>query len=54
MTIYYKDWGDKGYRVIAHDRRGHGRSSQVSDDDDQIVPIADSAPLPRSSSRRAP
>jgi non-heme chloroperoxidase len=22
---------DKGYRVVAHDRRGHGRSSQVSD-----------------------
>src|SRR4030095_9504231 len=25
---------DKGYRVIAHDRRGHGRSSQVSDGHD--------------------
>jgi len=24
----------KGYRVIAHDRRGHGRSSQVSDGHD--------------------
>jgi non-heme chloroperoxidase len=24
----------KGYRVIAHDRRGHGRSSQVADDHD--------------------
>ena len=23
-----------GYRVIAHDRRGHGRSSQVSDGHD--------------------
>ena len=22
---------EKGYRVIAHDRRGHGRSSQVGD-----------------------
>lgn len=22
---------DEGYRVIAHDRRGHGRSAQVSD-----------------------
>lgn len=22
----------KGYRVIAHDRRGHGRSTQVSED----------------------
>jgi non-heme chloroperoxidase len=25
---------DKGFRVIAHDRRGHGRSSQVSDGHD--------------------
>ncbi|MGE3780838.1 MAG: alpha/beta fold hydrolase, partial [Pirellulaceae bacterium] len=25
---------NKGYRVIAHDRRGHGRSSQVSDGHD--------------------
>src|SRR6188472_576718 len=25
---------DKGYRVVAHDRRGHGRSSQVSDGHD--------------------
>src|SRR5262245_36283453 len=24
----------KGYRVIAHDRRGHGRSAQVSDGHD--------------------
>ena len=24
----------KGYRVIAHDRRGHGRSTQVSDGHD--------------------
>src|SRR5215218_4050945 len=24
----------KGYRVIAHDRRGHGRSSQVADNHD--------------------
>src|SRR5262245_27718322 len=24
----------KGYRVIAHDRRGHGRSTQVGDGDD--------------------
>jgi non-heme chloroperoxidase len=24
----------KGYRVVAHDRRGHGRSSQVSNDHD--------------------
>jgi pimeloyl-ACP methyl ester carboxylesterase len=42
-----------GYRVIAHDRRGHGRSTQTGGghvlvmhgDDDQIVPYADSAPL---------
>ena len=47
-----------GYRVIAHDRRGRGRSTQTSSghdmdhsaDDlaaltDQIVPYADSAPL---------
>jgi pimeloyl-ACP methyl ester carboxylesterase len=41
-----------GYRVVAHDRRGHGRSSQASsgndmngyaDEDDQIVPVKDSA-----------
>lgn len=25
---------DKGYRVVAHDRRGHGRSSQVSEGHD--------------------
>src|SRR5512147_1932806 len=25
---------EKGYRVIAHDRRGHGRSSQVGDGHD--------------------
>jgi pimeloyl-ACP methyl ester carboxylesterase len=59
---------DNGYRAIAHDRRGHGRSSQpwngndmdtyadnlkkfdvptliVHGDDDQIVPIANSALL---------
>jgi len=24
----------KGYRVIAHDRRGHGRSTQVADGHD--------------------
>ena len=42
----------RGYRCIAHDRRGHGRSSQPwnsndldTGDDDQIVPIANSALL---------
>ena len=33
----------KGYRVIAHDRRGHGRSSQVSDGHDMDHYAADSA-----------
>jgi pimeloyl-ACP methyl ester carboxylesterase len=46
-----------GFRVVAHDRRGHGRSSQASSgndldgfptlvmhgEDDQIVPVKDSA-----------
>ena len=31
---------DKGYRVVAHDRRGHGRSSQVSDGSTAIAPAA--------------
>src|SRR5437867_2638734 len=34
---------EKGYRVIAHDRRGHGRSSQVSDDHDMDHYAADAA-----------
>ena len=33
----------KGYRVIAHDRRGHGRSSQVSDGHDMDHYAADLA-----------
>ena len=33
----------EGYRVIAHDRRGHGRSSQVSDDHDMDHYAADIA-----------
>src|SRR5512134_956761 len=33
----------KGYRVIAHDRRGHGRSSQVSDGHDMDHYAADTA-----------
>jgi non-heme chloroperoxidase len=32
---------DKGYRVIAHDRRGHGRSSQVGDGHDMDHYAAD-------------
>jgi non-heme chloroperoxidase len=34
---------DKGYRVIAHDRRGHGRSTQVSDGHDMDHYAADAA-----------
>jgi non-heme chloroperoxidase len=33
----------KGYRVVAHDRRGHGRSSQVSDGHDMDRYAADAA-----------
>jgi alpha-beta hydrolase superfamily lysophospholipase len=28
---------NKGYRVIAHDRRGHGRSTQVGEDTISII-----------------
>ena len=31
----------KGYRVIAHDRRGHGRSSQTADGHDMDTYAAD-------------
>src|SRR5215217_942609 len=34
---------DKGYRVIAHDRRGHGRSAQVSGGHDMDHYAADAA-----------
>src|SRR5262250_1963644 len=34
---------EKGYRVVAHDRRGHGRSSQVSDGHDMDHYAADAA-----------
>src|SRR5690606_35618455 len=34
---------DQGYRVVAHDRRGHGRSSQVSDGHDMDHYAADIA-----------
>src|SRR5262245_54799299 len=33
----------KGYRVVAHDRRGHGRSSQVSDGHDMDHYATDAA-----------
>src|SRR5262245_51354437 len=36
---------EKGYRVIAHDRRGHGRSSQVGDGHDMDHYAADVAAL---------
>lgn len=35
----------KGYRVIAHDRRGHGRSSQTADGNDMDTYAADVAAL---------
>ncbi|NUU25848.1 MAG: alpha/beta hydrolase [Streptomycetaceae bacterium] len=35
----------KGYRVIAHDRRGHGRSSQTADGHDMDTYVADVAAL---------
>ena len=34
---------EKGYRVVAHDRRGHGRSTQVSDGHDMDHYAADAA-----------
>ena len=34
---------EKGYRVIAHDRRGHGRSNQVTDGHDMDHYAADAA-----------
>ena len=34
---------DKGYRVVAHDRRGHGRSTQVSDGHDMDHYASDAA-----------
>jgi non-heme chloroperoxidase len=38
LMLYFLD---KGYRVIAHDRRGHGRSAQVSDGHDMDHYAAD-------------
>lgn len=37
----------KGYRVIAHDRRGHGRSAQVGDGHDMDHYAADVAAVAR-------
>ena len=37
----------KGYRVIAHDRRGHGRSSQTADGNDMDTYAADVIALAR-------
>ena len=37
----------KGYRVIAHDRRGHGRSAQVSEGHDMAHYAADAAAVAR-------
>jgi non-heme chloroperoxidase len=33
----------RGYRVVAHDRRGHGRSTQTSDGHDMDTYAADAA-----------
>ena len=40
QMIYFLN---KGYRVVAHDRRGHGRSSQVSDGNDMDTYAADAS-----------
>jgi non-heme chloroperoxidase len=37
----------KGYRVVAHDRRGHGRSAQVSEGHDMAHYAADAAAVAR-------
>jgi non-heme chloroperoxidase len=34
---------NRGYRVIAHDRRGHGRSTQTAEDHDMDTYAADVA-----------
>lgn len=36
---------EKGYRVIAHDRRGHGRSTQTADGNDMDTYVSDVAQL---------
>jgi non-heme chloroperoxidase len=42
QLIYF---ANKGYRVVAHDRRGHGRSSQVSDGHDMDHYAADTSAM---------
>src|SRR4051794_12702030 len=44
----------KGYRVVAHDRRGDGRSSQVSDGHDMDHYAADAAAVAEHLDLRAP
>ena len=41
-------FGQRGYRVIAHDRRGHGRSTQTWDGNDMDTYADDLAVLIRS------
>ena len=36
---------DQGYRVIAHDRRGHGRSTQTAAGNDMDTHVADAVEL---------
>jgi len=36
---------ERGYRVIAHDRRGHGRSTQTVSGNDMVTSAADVAEL---------
>jgi alpha-beta hydrolase superfamily lysophospholipase len=44
----------KGYRVVAHDRRGHGRSAQVSWGHDMDHYAADASPSPNISTSGTP
>ena len=44
----------EGFRVIAHDRRGHGRSSQVSDGHDMDHYAADASAVYRTSTSKIP
>jgi alpha-beta hydrolase superfamily lysophospholipase len=47
-------FGQRGYRVIAHDRRGHGRSSQTWDGNEMDTYADDLAALFESSISRTP